>query len=94
MVKCKISNIRIPVSANPNVKGAVCNQYRIDGKDIEYFDFAITEKANQKALMEKLMSYYSEAKRFQIRMPSQKRKAKILTIIYEDDDENVDDVKI
>lgn len=37
MVKCKISNIRIPVSANPNVKGAVCNQYRIDGKDIEEF---------------------------------------------------------
>ena len=36
-VKCKISNIRIPVSANPNVKGAVCNQYRIDGKDIEEF---------------------------------------------------------
>ena len=37
VVKCKISNIRIPVSANPNVKGAVCNQYRIDGKDIEEF---------------------------------------------------------
>ena len=36
-MKCKISNIRIPVSANPNVKGAVCNQYRIDGKDIEEF---------------------------------------------------------
>ena len=43
MVKCKISNIRIPVSANPNVKGAVCNQYRIDGKDIE--DFRILRQA-------------------------------------------------
>ena len=43
VVKCKISNIRIPVSANPNVKGAVCNQYRIDGKDIE--DFRILRQA-------------------------------------------------
>ena len=36
-MKCKISNIRIPVSTNPNVKGAVCGQYRIDGKDVEEF---------------------------------------------------------
>ncbi|MBO4503697.1 MAG: hypothetical protein J5730_02660 [Bacteroidales bacterium] len=36
-MRIKINNIRIAVSVNPNVKGVVCNQYRIDGKDIDEF---------------------------------------------------------
>lgn len=42
-IRIRLSNIRIPVSANPNIKNQMCHQYRIDGKDIE--DFKILRQA-------------------------------------------------
>ncbi|MBQ3851605.1 MAG: hypothetical protein II751_05770, partial [Bacteroidales bacterium] len=42
-MRLKISNIRIPVSAHPNVKNEVCRKFRIDGQDIE--DFRILRQA-------------------------------------------------
>lgn len=42
-MRIKFSNIRVPVSANPNVKNQLCRQYRIDGKDLQ--DFKILRQA-------------------------------------------------
>lgn len=42
-MRLKFSNIRIPVSANPNVKNQLCSQYKIDGKDLQ--DFKILRQA-------------------------------------------------
>lgn len=42
-MRLKLSNIRIPVCANPNVKNQVCRQYHIDGKDFQ--DFKIVRQA-------------------------------------------------
>ena len=42
-MRIKLSNIRVPVSANPNLKNEVCKKFRIDGKDIE--DFKILRQA-------------------------------------------------
>lgn len=42
-MRLKISNIRIPVSAHPNVKNEVCRKFRIEGQDIE--DFRILRQA-------------------------------------------------
>ena len=36
-MRLKISNIRIPVSGNPNPKNEVCRKFRIDGRDIISF---------------------------------------------------------
>ncbi len=42
-MRLKLSNIRIPVCAHPNVKNQVCSQFRIDGKDLQ--DFKIIRQA-------------------------------------------------
>lgn len=42
-MQVKLSNIRIPVSSNPNVKNAVCRQYKIKSEDLR--DFKIVRQA-------------------------------------------------
>lgn len=59
MIQLKLSNIRIPVSANPNVKNAVCQQYHIRHEDVQ--DFRMLRQAIDARKKNKVMYDYQVA---------------------------------
>ncbi|MBR3572864.1 MAG: hypothetical protein IKN99_06385 [Bacteroidales bacterium] len=58
-MKLKLTNIRIPVSANPNVKNAVCQQFHIRHEDVQ--DFKIVRQAIDARKKNKVMFDYQVA---------------------------------
>ncbi len=59
MLQLKLSHVRIPVTANPNVKNAVCRQYHIQHEDIG--DFRVVRQAIDARKKNKVMYDYQVA---------------------------------